>query len=318
MSAPLVDVYATYSHYRAHLKPIFDALPPEMRGTIHPLGFHQGDPDRVALVAGYCDGKVIGQRQKMFYVEHGAGQTYTDPNPAIAQNPSYSGMGGHRLMNVLGFIAPSQAVADRWQTAPAVAVGCPKLDQYRGIESSNPTSVCFTFHFPGTMVPENGSAWRHYMVKLPAIVASLQQQGLTVFGHSHPRWDGYLDAHLSDAGMTLLQLDYDVFRTAGMLIADNTSLLPEMASLGRSIMLLNAPWYRRDVEHGGRFWDWARYVPAADGPEDLLNPSWFGPTMRSACIHGGARIAAHTYAFNDDQASKRAASFIVERVLDEM
>jgi hypothetical protein len=33
---------------------------------------------------------------------------------------------------------------------------------------------------------------------------------------------------------------------------------------------LNCPDYRRDVDHGGRFWDWPRGQPQCDDPSEVV------------------------------------------------
>lgn len=313
---PLVDVWASRPHYLDHLRPIFDALPKEVQGLVRPAT-EKPLPGRLTMVASGRDAQKISLTNPIIYVEHGAGQAYLgDEHAWVREHPSYSGGGGVKLQNLVGVIAPSKEVAARWTTAPAVAVGCPKLDKYRGLVPMNRNSVCFTFHWEATLCPEAGTVWWHWAAGMPGIVKSLQEQGLTVFGHSHPRWGDALFEPMLDAGMTLLRTDADVFRAAGMLIADNTSLLPEMASLYRPVALLNCPQYRREVEHGGRFWEWPRWALNFDEPFELVNfdlAHWVTDTRFAQTAFG---LAEHTYEHNDDQASRRAASFVVECLLE--
>lgn len=311
----LVDVVASQRHFLDHMLATFYRLPVEMQGLVHPIGEMSAQADRVLMVANGRDAQLMGRTHQLIYVEHGAGQTYTGAE-WIVEHPSYSGHGGSKFRNVLGFIAPSQAVADRWETAPAVAVGCPKLDVYRRLKVGEPDSICFTFHFEGTMCPENGTAWWHYASSLKAITEHLQSMGFLVYGHSHPRWNGALDAPMTEAGMELLRTDGEVFRNAHMLIADNTSLIPEMASLGRRVALLNCPNYRRDVHHGGRFWEWTQCTLEFDDPSDILQldlgSKWDSPSFARA----SKTLAKQVYAFNDSRCSQRAAAFIVERLAE--
>lgn len=313
----LVDAVAAYPHYREHLLPIFNALPIEVKGTFHPTGVQRTDPNRACLVAGDRDARVMGQRQPIFYVEHGSGQTYAgDQRESVRLHPSYSGGGGRRWENVLGFICPSETVAARWTSAPAVAVGCPKLDQYRGVPFSHLDSICFAFHWEGTLCAESGTAYWHYAKELPDVVQHLRSLGFIVYGHAHPRWKHGLDTPLQDAGMTLLPSEIDVFRHVGMLIADNTSLTAEMASLGRKVALLNCPQYRRDVDHGGRFWDWQEKLLHFDEPWDIIQSPLGDEFDHPNFGLASDWLAKRTYAFNDAHAAERAASFIVECLLE--
>lgn len=311
----LVDSVASFPHYQEHLGPIMAALPREIRGAAHQLGDVNVPADRVALVAGWKDARVMDMRGiKFIYVEHGSGQSYGgDDKASVRNHPSYSGSGGVLFNNVIGYICPSREVAGRWKNAPACAVGCPKMDQYRHIRPTDPEAICFTFHFPGTMCPENGSAFEHYRTWLPDIAQHLRGQGLRVYGHAHPRWDGMLDGEFAHAGIPMLLTDRDVFNTAQMLVADNTSLIAEHASLGRPAVLLNAPWYRRDVEHGGRFWEWPKRLLTFDDPSELMDwAPWLGDPRHRIMSRA---LATEVYETNGGYASARAAAFITDLIL---
>lgn len=311
----LVDAVATFPHYQDHLGPIWRALPRELRGAVHQLGDLNVPAGRLALVAGWKDARVLDMHRIPFiYVEHGSGQTYAgDAKASVRNHPSYSGGGGVLFNNVKGYISPSREVAGRWKNAPACAVGCPKMDEYHRLKPTDPEAICFTFHWPGTMCPENGTAFGHYEVWLADIALNLRLLGHRVYGHAHPRWDGILDRTFAQAGMTMLKTDRDVFNTAQMLIADNTSLIAEHAMLGRPVALLNAPWYRRDVEHGMRFWDWPKRVLTFDDPKELMDwkPWLADPRHRAA----SKALARDVYETTDGEASRIAAAFVTDIAL---
>jgi hypothetical protein len=136
-----------------------------------------------------------------------------------------------------------------------------------------PNMAVITFHWDAHRVcPEASSALDHYVEALPDIVESLSRQGFDVHGHYHPR-DQRLMRMWKHMGVPVIDNARGVRDRAGLLIADNTSMLYEFAHLRRPTGVLNAPWYRRDVHHGLRFWD---FVPGHqfDGPEELMTFDW--------------------------------------------
>ena len=309
-----VDVVASEPHYLEHLLPIWHALPDAMKGTDHPLvepGYVTRPPmGRVAMVAGWQDVAPLRGQCQMIYVEHGAGQQYVDR----LHDPSYSGSGGARHQGVIGYIAPSETVAARWSNAPAVAVGCPKMDHWLQQPPKTPLAtpvVCFLWHWDCKVSQESRSAYAHYREALPLMADWFNDQGWAVAMHTHPKWRGTLDEELGRF-FDFFTAD-EVFARADVLMFDNSSMGYEFASLGRPVVCLNAPWYRREVDHGLRFWEFAPGIEVHEPDEllafnlwDLLNDT---PTRQ---VNEFRRVKAveHAYAFTDGKAAERAAAWI--------
>lgn len=303
---------ASLPHYHAHLRPIFDALADDVRGEVRPITpiAQRPRPGRAALVAGWQDVVELAGRVQMVYVEHGAGQAYAG-DPQSARLPGYSASGGHRHDGVIGFVSPNERVAARWTTAPAVAAGCAKLDQWVSRRTPSIYNVCFAWHWDGYEVcPEASSAWPHYSEEMPALITHLELQGCKVFGHAHPRWRGALDERMREQGLHVLATEEEVFARCGTLFVDNSSLGMEFLALNRQVVWMNAPWYRRDVDHGGRFWTWTHGVPTVDGPEEILDLHvWkMADMLTGAAGHVGA-----TYA-NLGSAARVAAEWIADLI----
>lgn len=140
-----------------------------------------------------------------------------------------------------------------------------------------------------------------------------------MIGHAHPR-AGRRAREMFDRLGVPFEVDVDrvLDRLARscqprLLVADNTSVMYEAAALDVPVLALNAPSYRRDVEHGLRFWD---LVPGlqVDEPRDLeagiVHALADPPEARAL----RARAGAHTYAHRDGSSSRRAAEAI-EKVL---
>lgn len=318
--SPLVDLYASLPHYLDHLEPVWEALPVEVRGrrwNAATVRLREIPPERTVLVASLSDHMAMAPRRTIL-VEHGAGQSY-DGDPRGQGHGSYSGGGG--LERVVLFVCPSQRVARRWSStypdARVVVAGSPRLDRLAAtsaVESPHAATVALTFHWNCQLVPETRSAFPHYHRALPRLVAELRCAGVTVLGHGHPRMLHQLEPVWRRLKVPMVT-DFDrVVARARVLVADNTSAMYEWAALDRPVVALNAPWYRRDISHGLRFWD---LVPGrqVDGPEDLL------ATITAAIADpGGDRLlreaaTAEVYAHRDGRAAARAAAAIVE-VLD--
>lgn len=334
-----VDAYSSYPHYWAHLEPIWEALPEAIRGTAYSPG-RKTDwwgprwPGRSAetnpvLVAAYSD-YVKAARRPVFYVEHGAGQSYSQDARSVG-NPSYSG--GRGLDRVALFVCPNAAVAGRWSEAypetPAVVVGCPKLDRWHGDgraaacrtrrtaapdQGSGALTVAITFHWHLSLNEETRSAWPYYDAALPGLVAAAAERGWRILGHGHPRLYGSIVRRWRALAVDHTPNLADVFDQADVLVGDNTSSLPEFASLGRPVVWLSAPWYRRDVEHGGRFWRWPQGQVHVEHPADLVAGIEEALVDREEVAAARRAMVQTVYAQTDGHAAERAAAAIVERL----
>ena len=293
--------------------PIYDRLPDDMKGDVRELKYPVDPParHRIAMVAGWQDVQTLRPRHRMIYIEHGAGQVYTGDEKSAMQ-PGYSASGGYRHGGVELFISPSPLVASRWKTAPAHAVGCPKLDKYVGSVAAVERSVCFAWHWDSEVSPEARTALPHYASSLAAIVDHFEEAGVTVFGHAHPRWEGKIDQVLANAGMEVLRTEREVFANAAALIVDNSSIGMEFLAIGRPVVWMNCPSYRRQIQHGGRFWEWTNGVPTVDNPVDF-----FTLNIRSLFDGSNPTDSAYqsvnaVYGTMDGLAGQRAADLIAQ------
>jgi hypothetical protein len=271
-----VHALARWPHLAEHIHAIHRHLDDGLRGetlTIRNPTLshtkHWGRND-VVLVAGYPDIAAAGGRRCVM-IEHGASQTYagiTNGSDAY-YHPAPGGENRHPA-NVVGYIGPRQDVIDAWGR-PGFAAGCPVVDPY---ELFSPERVCaISWHWNGALphkvgVPEAGTALAHYLDRLPAIIAELKANGWEVLGHRHPRFN-HLASVWRNLGVREAPID-EVRRRAQLLICDNSSVMAEMLHCGRRVIALNCPEYRRDVEHGLRFWS---HVPGqqVDGPDELID-----------------------------------------------
>jgi hypothetical protein len=201
------------------------------------------------------------RHKRRVHLEHGVGQTYG------IQNQAYPG--GAKRGAVDLFLCPSQRVADK-EGSRAIVVGAPKLDRYT-MESCrqwphDPPVIGMTWHWDASGIsPEAGTAWWEYHLELHDLAKEW-----TILGHAHPRIEQNTTQHYTRAGIEAT-LDFaEVIRRADVLVCDNSSAIPEFAAAtGRPIVFVNAKEYRRDVEHGQRFWDWPEGQIQCDHPDGL-------------------------------------------------
>ena len=251
-----IHALASLPHYRRHVEAVWARLDSEVQGevrwgqTASTRNLPKGD---VVLVGGFYDIERVPEHS-IVYVEHGAGQSYRG-DISTAGHPAYHG--SQHDERVIGYVCPNQRVADSWDK-PAVAAGCPALDghdAYRSIAGAMERHAVITFHWDCRRVcAEARSARDHYIEDLHSMVGHLRAHGFDVIGHAHPR-----DVRAAEIWRNLqvpFEPDPDVILAkADLLVADNTSLQYEAAKLGIPQYVLNAPWYRRYINHGLRFWD---------------------------------------------------------------
>lgn len=310
-----MDAIAGRPNYLDHIAPVWDALgrPGRLltdRSVVgYPAAIERGAQAvqrgrGAALVASWFDlhrGRSLGYGPFVL-MQHGSGQSYHG-DPRGTRSHSYAGAPDHE--DVALFIVPGPDPARRWRErypdTPVVTAGNVKPLPVREGEPGRVVAV--TFHWPCSLIPEAGSAWREFRDALPALARRYH-----VLGHWHPRWGDVLRVWYEAHGIEPVRSLDDVARRADVLVADNTSAIYEFAATGRPVVLLNSHRYRPDVQHGLRFWDASHVGLHVNDPAALadtiqtalLDP----PGVRWAREHavsmvyapGGARVAAEAIA----------------------
>lgn len=301
-----IDFVSSAPKYRAHLGPVWDALPEGFRGQRIARDEHNGkivfvDKDSVALVAGYMDMRAarrFGYR-RIALLEHGIGQSYSSRDCHLP--------GGDDRDPVGLFLSPNDHAAGRdagrYPAARVDVVGSTILDSLSQREPGGGPVVAITFHWHYTRIPEMRSAFDHFKPALERLA-----EAFIVIGHAHPQAAGSIEPAYRAFGIEY-EPDYrEVFRRADLLIADNTSALFEFASTDRPVVVLNAPEYRRDVRHGLRFWDAADVGVQVDHPDELV--AGVEAALENVSSRKAARDAALdvVYAYRTGAAVRAAAA----------
>jgi hypothetical protein len=314
----VIDAYASQVQYVDHIAPVWRALGSD-RGTLHVttprlverarergvqamIGLPDGS--RPVLVASHRD--ELACRGPIVLLEHGAGQHYGGVDA--------SGRGEKRPRVIL-YLGPNPTVADRMAAvlprAELAVVGCPRLDRWSGYQPDRTGApvVGLAWHWDARTWPESRWAYPHYRPILGEIAARW-----TTIGHGHPRHYGHLLGDYRRAG---IGPEHDPERFVGrvdLVVADNTSLMWEYAATGRPVVICDAPWYRRHVDHGLRYWRWADIGPRVSGPAELpaaVERAW---EERDAYAPMRQAMTAEVYGRLDGLASARAAMAILSVV----
>lgn len=276
----IVDVVASQPHYIDHLAPVWMALEPEERGTftvppnLEPLARWYGIEDgatsgaTVYLAAGSNDMCDPRRARTMALMEHGVGQTYVG-----AKNKNFAGGNGRHDVDV--FLCPNERVrainAKRNPRALSVVVGSPRMDQYFTRDDNPPPIPAVSFHWESDVCSETMSGFQHFH----SGVKDLANHRFIV-GHAHPRWGDKLYRWFTAHGIAYAHHFHNVITRCGVYVCDNSSTLYEFAALDRPVVVMNPPWYREQVEHGLRFWEYA------DVGVQVYNPDLLAAAVETA------------------------------------
>lgn len=297
-AATVPQFLAAEPQYVHHLGPVWAALDGEAQCWYvkeaaglawAALGCHAGRwqwPVPGPVVVASAQDFARARRGRVALMEHGCGQSYSGDR-RLARHPSYAGGVGKDAASLI--LAPNEYAAARWRERyPAVPVHV--IGATRGLippEDPRARLLVVAFHWNGA-VPELRSAWPHYAPHLATL-------GLPLALHAHPRAARSVSAWAHRHGIEFVESLAEVARRATVFATDNSSTLWELG-LHRPVIALNAPWYRRHVHHGLRFWS---HIP--------------GPQVDDAA--GLAREAARLLAGEEEPAEASRRTAIVGEVI---
>ncbi len=308
-----VDVYASEPHYIDHIAPVWLKLSEDIRGEFRttPRNLEHAESLGITatvnaptlnptIVASWGDYRKTNGH--VIYMEHGIGHTYSN------NHPSYAGAPGKDRVTL--FLNQHKLTDQRnkaaYPNAEHAIIGVPRMDSVavRGVENR---TVAISFHWDCKVAPESRSAFDHYRRFIPKLA---RMKNINLIAHSHPNkaWRKKLQPIFHRYGIEFVETFDEVLNRADLYIIDNSSTAYEFAAAGRPVINLNAPWYRKNVDHGIRFWDHVPGPQADDGwdmmkliPQILDQPDIFEPE----------RIAAVKALFPyRGKAAKRAANII--------
>lgn len=252
----------------------------------------------------------------MVLINHGAGQSWRSPTGFIA-NPTWAGGKGreHYDMILEPGEGPAECDSQICHKTKVIAIGCPRMDKWYPVKpkpQGNPPVVAIGFHHNVYIVPEALSAFKHYEHILPALAQWEKSGAIKLLGTGHPtKWEALWLPLWKKLGIEPV-FDFDkVLERADVYVRDQHSTLYEFASLDRPVVALNAPWYRRDMEHGIRFWEYANVGVQCDEPEDLISAikrALNDPPEQQGLRH---KAVEAVYKYTDGHSTERAVEALL-------
>lgn len=276
----LVNAYVLTPHHLDHLLPVWEALDPEARDHLY-VGFdqqtklsalrrgvepHLGVPpesDTPVLVA---SGNELPAVKRAVLCEHGIGQTYLDISHVCWP-------GGPSRDNVTLFLCPNERVAQAnratYPDTPCAVVGSPHMEILRRLPPfpKKEQIVAFSSHWDaGHLCPELRSGWAWFENAYEKLCREHPDDYVL---HGHPRMQDYTAWKAREWGVEHVADFAELTQRAWLYVTDNSSTAYEWAALDRPVVLVSPPWYRRDVEHGLRFWEYDDIGPQCFNGDEL-------------------------------------------------
>lgn len=268
-----LDFFARYTNHIDHIAPIWNQFPEKSRGVFYvtekafeyarkelrqAIVFDGDLPASNNPILVSSHGDILraqrGGRKNIIHIEHGIGHGF-----GTAAYPD--GAGGARDFVSL-FLAPNEYTARRMRAVRDTrveVVGTPKMDSFAGyfpapLKNTTDPVVAIGFHWgdKNSQPPESGSALEHY----EGILYCLNKR-YNLIGYAHPLAEEHLRKIYEREGIEFVSDYRDVLRRADVLANDLSSALYEFLVTGKPVIVLNAPWFRRAVNYGIRFWDYA-------------------------------------------------------------
>lgn len=336
-----LDFFARRPHYIDHLAPVYKTLPADRRGIFTvpaelvdytrkelrdgDVAIYDGETapgSNPILVASYGDiSRAARAPRRIVHMEHGTGHAFgTAPYP--------NGVKGKRDLVDL-FLAPNEYTAQLIRSVRSTRVeviGTPKMDpwyyppffedpgnynlitQVYKFSPEKPPRIAIAFHWGDrhSNPPEAGSAFEHYKDILPELGRRYQ-----LIGHGHPLAGDVYQKEFERLGIEWVPDFRQVLLRADLYINDLSSTLYEFLVTGKPVVVLNAPWFRRDVQWGIRFWDYSDVGFNVESPDDLF--PWIDRTLRhyvTACAQERRLAVRDLYPYIG-QSAQRAAEVLV-------
>jgi len=300
-----LQFYAHEKHHAKHAQSIADEFGLNV----------EREPDKIiadnVVVFSYGDLKKMNDKgKKIIFCDHGTGFYYNE------SHPSYAGSHTGRE-NVVLRLSPNHIHAEKEKETldcPIEIIGMPKLDRFANkywrVHKGKPT-IAISFHFDCRVNNETRSSFSHFERALPWL-----KEHFKVLGHGHPRILDRIKPYYKKYGIPIVEDFEEVIKRADCYIIDNSSTIYEWCITKKPIVLLNAPFYRRNVEHKGnpRFWRLSDIAPHCNQPEDLVRCVYEAVNNHDLYLPAIESAREEVLGFTDGKCAERAKEAIIKHI----
>ena len=300
-----ITFFAREKHHITHAQAIARAFGQDVVSSLNDV---KGD---YVCVFSFGDLKDVNQLGiPIIFCEHGVGMFYNE------EHASYAGSMKSRE-NVCLRLSPNKTHADKERETldcPVEVIGVPKLDKFANrnwrVNYDKPT-VAISFHFNCFVNQETRSSFKYFEKIIPELAKEFN-----LIGHAHPRLMLEIESFYRKHKIRIIKDFEEVLELADVYCIDNSSTIFEWCISGKPIVLLNPPYYRKDVEHKGnpRFWKFSDIGPLCEKPEDLVKCIKEATQNHGKYIKRIREATQEVLTFTDGKCAERAVEAIKKHI----
>lgn len=274
-----MNALITLPHLWDHARPIWDALDPSVRGNLY-VGFDHrmqayasaqgyepifGLPPKSDVPVLVASGNDLVAVKWAILASHGVDQVYEGVSHVCWA-------GGPGRQNVVLFLCPNGASSGANRTtypnAHYAVVGSPHVEALRSLPPYPwpHQRIALSAHWDVGLVPEMRSALAWYET---AYEKCCRDNPTAFVLHGHPRCAQWFEWKAREWGIEYCPDLAELTQRAWLFVTDSSSASYEWAALGRPVVHLNAPWWRKEISHGLRFWEYADLGVQVEAGDEL-------------------------------------------------
>jgi len=262
--------------------------------------------------------------KKIILCEHGCGQIYDHGSPSYAGGLDR----GWLTLCIVPGERPWEKQKRVYPDVPCIKTGCPKLDTFADyvkpdkILQFNNMVVGVSTHYTNAPISEMDSAFLYFWNQIESLVKAHPKTHF--IGHTHPRvkgglpWEKWNELKALCPNVRTTHDFDEIMQEADLYIIDQSSTAYEFAALDKPVLFLNSPHFRKHINHGMRFWEFAN-IGVQCNYEDSLEEKMVEALMgeyNNTYTERRREVTALIYSIPLGQAAQFTAQALVDFVND--